>query len=235
MHAMAAMAPVAPMAPVTRGGTVAVLLAAGRGSRFDASGARNKLLAQLADGTPLAVAAARNLLACCPPLVAVVAVVGDVVGTMAESGQAPNTALSDTLATFLSDAGCHVTRCPTAAQGMAASLIHGINYAEQQFAPDGFLLALADMPGIAPATIAQLVQHGSLEHSICAPYWQGQRGHPVWFARSHLPALRALTGDMGARALMQAYPHTRVAVDDAGILQDVDSAADLLALPTQPG
>ncbi len=201
-----------------RGGTVAILLAAGRGSRFDASGARNKLLAPLADGTPVAVAAARNLLACRPPLVAVVAVV----------------AQSEALASALLAAGCNVTRCPTADQGMAASLIHGINYAEQKYAPAGFLLALADMPGIAPATIGQLLQHGNAEHSICAPYWQGQRGHPVWFARSHLPALRALTGDMGARALMQAHAHTGVAVEDAGILQDVDSTGDLLAIQTQP-
>lgn len=224
------------------GGTVAVLLAAGRGSRFDASGARNKLLAPLADGTPIAVAAVRNLLACQPPLAAVVAVVAGRTGSSPLPGNTQanpqvNSRINsqaDRLAALLAAAGCHLTRCPTAEQGMAESLIHGINYAEQHFSPAGFLLALADMPAIAPATIAQLVQHGSLEHSICAPYWQGQRGHPVWFARSHLPALRALTGDMGARALMQAYPHTRVAVDDAGILQDVDSAGDLLALPTQP-
>jgi molybdenum cofactor cytidylyltransferase len=199
------------------GGTVAILLAAGRGSRFDASGARNKLLAPLGNATPLAVQAARNLLACRPPLVAVVAVVAE-----------PDLPGNE-LASALAAAGCVVTHCPTAHEGMAASLIHGIHYAEQQYAPQGFLLALADMPGIAPTTIGALVQAGNPEHSICAPYWQGQRGHPVWFARSHLPALCALTGDMGARALLQAHPHTRVEVEDSGILQDVDTEQDWLS------
>ena len=51
---------------------VGVLLAAGRGSRFDPAGVANKLLATLPDGTPVAVQAARHLRQALGDVVAVV-------------------------------------------------------------------------------------------------------------------------------------------------------------------
>lgn len=50
---------------------VGILLAAGRGRRFDPAGAKNKLLQPL-DGLPVVVASARHLLAALPQVVAVV-------------------------------------------------------------------------------------------------------------------------------------------------------------------
>ena len=50
---------------------VGILLAAGRGSRFDPSGVHNKLLQPLANGEALAVASAKKLLAVLPRVVAV--------------------------------------------------------------------------------------------------------------------------------------------------------------------
>ncbi|MGD7193671.1 NTP transferase domain-containing protein, partial [Ralstonia pseudosolanacearum] len=55
-----------------RSPVVGVLLAAGRGSRFDPDGTVNKLLAALPDGTPVAVQAARHLRAVLDDVVAVV-------------------------------------------------------------------------------------------------------------------------------------------------------------------
>ena len=52
--------------------TTALLLAAGRGTRFDPNGLQNKLLAPLPDGTPVACAAARALFAILPHVTAVV-------------------------------------------------------------------------------------------------------------------------------------------------------------------
>ena len=51
---------------------VGILLAAGRGRRFDPSGHRNKLLQPLAGGDAVVVASARALLAVVPNVIAVV-------------------------------------------------------------------------------------------------------------------------------------------------------------------
>jgi molybdenum cofactor cytidylyltransferase len=42
-----------------------------------------------------------------------------------------------------------------------------------------------------------------------------------------LPALLALQGDQGARALLTEHPFTPVPVDDAGIFHDIDIPSDL--------
>jgi molybdenum cofactor cytidylyltransferase len=61
---------------------------------------------------------------------------------------------------------------------------------------------------------------------------RGRRGHPVGFAASCRDELLGLTGDAGARGVLQRHAAEVVAVevDDPGILQDVDTAQDLEAL-----
>ncbi len=85
---------------------VGVLLAAGRGSRFDPDGTVNKLLAALPDGTPVAVQAARHLRAVLDDVVAVVPAAGT------------HGAEVERLAALLAEAGCEVLRCTRAARGM---------------------------------------------------------------------------------------------------------------------
>lgn len=186
-----------------------ILLAAGRGRRFDPSGRRSKLLQPLAGGCTVAEASARNLLAVLPRVVAVVRP-GD-----------------DALAAALDALGCEVRVCPDAELGMAASLVHAIDYAR---GAEGWLIALADMPFVRPATIASLaatvktVPNGA---GIAAPVYQGQRGNPVAFGHGYLPLLLALEGDQGARAILRANPVSEVVVDDSGVLRDIDTPDDL--------
>src|SRR5947208_4959013 len=68
---------------------------------------------------------------------------------------------------------------------------------------DGWLVALADMPWIKPSTIRTLAAALTAGADIVAPSYNGERGHPVGFARRHYAALSALTGDEGARAIVQ--------------------------------
>ena len=182
-----------------------ILLAAGRGRRFDPTGVRNKLLAQ-AGGEALAVASARALLAVLPRVVAVV---------RPDDGG---------VAHALRALGCDVTVCADAERGMAASLVHALRHAASA---DGWIIALADMPYVQPATVAALAAALEGGAGIAAPVLDGRRGNPVGFAARHLDALLALGGDQGARALLKAHPVTEVAVLDAGILRDIDTAADL--------
>lgn len=183
-----------------------ILLAAGRGRRFDPLGARNKLLQRLPSGEPVVAASARHLLSVFPH---VVAVVPPQDGGVAE---------------LLRALGCHVTVCLEADAGMGRSLAHAVAQA-----PDagGWLVALGDMPFVAASTLHAL--RAALEGGagISAPSFQGRRGNPVGFGPRYRQDLLALEGDQGARRLLQSHALTLVEVDDPGILRDVDLPADL--------
>ena len=176
-----------------------LLLAAGRGTRFGA----DKLLHPLADGTTLALTAARNLQDALPAVLAVV------------HGHAPE------LAARLAQAGVRVTVCPRTGEGMGTSLSWGVAQSREA---GGWLVALADMPWIQPATIRAIAAAVTGPHVIAAPVYQGKRGHPVAFGRDYREQLLELNGDQGARSLLAAHAGNLVLLpcDDAGVLRDVD-------------
>ena len=64
---------------------------------------------------------------------------------------------------------------------------------------------------------------------IVVPVFKGQFGHPVGFAANYFDELSALTGDKGAKPVMNANAGKliEVAVDDPGVLKDVDTPEDL--------
>lgn len=183
-----------------------ILLAAGRGRRFDPAGARNKLLQTLPGGEPVVAASARHLLACLPRVIAVVPPSDGGVGDI------------------LRGLGCEVTVCPEADTGMGASLVHAIRHS---LPAGGWLVALGDMPFVTPDTLAALRDAVADGAGIAVPVHDGRRGNPVAFAACHRDALLALSGDQGARRLLQAHPVTEVGVPDPGILRDIDTASDL--------
>ncbi|MEX8494891.1 NTP transferase domain-containing protein [Sphaerotilus sp.] len=193
-----------------------LLLAAGRGERFRAAGGKDKLTAQLPDGRVVVLEALRRLQA-----------------ALAPSGEGPVVAVvragRDDLADLLRAHGAAVVVSARAERGMGASLADGV-----AGWPDGraVIVALGDMPGIAPATLVAVAEalHGGA--SIVRPRHRGQGGHPVGFAPVWLPALRALDGDAGARAVLQRHRETvrwLEVPDDPGCLADVDTPADLVA------
>ncbi len=117
--------------------------------------------------------------------------------------------------------------CERADEGMGASLACGVQAAA---AADGWIIALADMPWVATATIASVrdaIAGGAL---LAAPFHDGRRGHPVGFGRACYRELAALTGDEGARAVVMRHARElqRIDVDDPGVLRDVDTPADLM-------
>ena len=128
---------------------------------------------------------------------------------------------------LLEQEGCTVTVCPDAAQGMGISLAHGV---AQSRDAAGWIVALADMPRIRPETIARVAQVLMAGADIVAPAYQGDRGHPVAFSRRFLHELQLLTGDSGARAIVQRNQAMvkLVDADDPGVLLDIDRRTDLL-------
>lgn len=189
----------------------AVLLAAGASRRF---GQANKLLAEL-DGRPMVVRSAERLLNA--GLGRVVAVLGD---------DAPR------LREVLQDvAGLELLDNPNHAAGMGTSIAAGIRHLQQDESLTGAMIALADMPYLRTDTVAALVAAFDPEAGaeIALPVRQGERGHPVLFARRFFDALAGLTGDIGARHVVRDQEDAVVEVetDDPGILRDVDTPADL--------
>lgn len=181
-----------------------ILLAAGSGSRFGG----DKLLHPLPDGVAIAAHAARNLLASGLNVTAVV-----------RPGDFP---LSD----MLEQEGCYVTVCQEAAQGMGASLAHAVR---TERGAAGWVVALADMPRIKPETIRRVAAAIAEGAAMAAPSFRGTRGHPVAFAARCGRELAALTGDSGARALLEREREALVLIDcdDPGVLLDIDRRADL--------
>lgn len=190
---------------------VGILLAAGAGTRFGG----DKLMHRLADGTPMALAAAGALRAACPRVVAVVRP-GD-----------------EALARRLAAAGCEPLFCPQAHRGMGHSLAAGVQATPDA---DGWLVTLADMPFIAAdshrAVLARL--HGGA--SLAAAFFDGRRGHPVGFARAWFSQLTALTGDQGARAILENNRRqlTLCPVDDPGVTRDIDRPEQLSGAKQAP-
>lgn len=186
---------------------VGIVLAAGRGTRFDPSGVQDKLLQPLPDGDAVVVASARHLLSVLPRVIAVV--------PPADRG----------VAAALRALGCEVTMCPDAETGMGASLAHAVATS----LPDAkaWLIALGDMPFVEVATIQALCAALENGADIAAPVFQGRRGNPVGFGEAHRDALLALAGDEGARRIVRGSVVVEVAVDDPGIFRDVDTRSDL--------
>lgn len=120
-----------------------------------------------------------------------------------------------------------VHRCAQSAQGIGASLACGVRASRDA---DAWLVALADMPLVTPATVARLLAALASGASLVAPCWCGQRGHPVGFHRRWAGRLAALSGDAGARRLLSAHPQalTLIDTDDAGVCADVDRPDDLI-------
>ncbi len=189
------------------GSIVGILLAAGASRRFGA----DKLTHILPNGDMVAVCACRNLLAGTDSVLAVVR---------------PG---SEELTSLLQAEGAEVRICTDAEKGMGASLVFGVRTRSEAAA---WLIALADMPWIEPATIRKVADALRSGAAIAAPCWQGRRGHPVGFSQILGPELAALSGDEGAKTVIQTHLDQLQLVDcaDAGVLRDIDKPEDLQIL-----
>ena len=186
---------------------VGVLLAAGSGSRFGG----DKLLAKLDDGRSLALAALDGLAAGVDAVIVVV-----------RPGDAA-------LHSLFARSGALVAVCSDAAEGMGASLACGVRAVQQRFPQaQGVIIALADMPWLSSQTVERIANALRRGAAMVAPTYNGTRGHPVGSARLFVE-LQTLSGDEGARGLLSAHASDLelIAVDDPGVLRDVDTPADL--------
>ena len=175
------------------------LLAAGLSRRY---GDASKLLAPWR-GKPLALHIAETLDAL--PLVQRVAV--------CRTG-------ADDLATLLAAHGFTIVFNPDPARGMSSSLALGI---EALATADRALICLADMPKISLAHLNALIAASATSDIVASATENGPPTPPAIFARRHFPALLALHGDRGARALLGDAPRI---TGPAAELADFDTPSD---------
>ena len=191
------------------GPVAAIVLAAGRGSRF---GPDPKLLARL-DGMPLVRHAVEAATAAgCAPVLAVVG------HRAAEIGAA------------LAGTGARLVPSPDHALGLSASLRAG--FAALPAGCAGAAILLGDMPrvtgGIVRTLIAGWRAAGCPDAAI--PVRAGRRGNPVLLSARLGPEIAALRGDTGAAALLRDRPGVlEVPVDDGAVFLDVDTPDALAA------
>ena len=187
----------------------ALVLAAGRSTRM---GRVNKLLADV-EGRPMVAKVAETALTSQAEHVVVV------------TGHD-----HDKVESALAGRDLTTIHNPDYAAGLSTSLHRGLAALPDDC--DGVVICLGDMPRITAAVIDKLIAaFNPIEgRAICVPTWQGKRGNPVLLARRFLPEIQAISGDIGAKSLISAYPEAvaEVPMGDDSVLFDVDTP-DVLA------
>lgn len=170
-------------------------------------GDRDKLLEHV-DGMPLLRGVALRALA----------VSGDVIVTLPHS--------SHPRATALHGLGVTQIAVPDAGDGMSASLRRAA-----QAVPDGtegLMILPADMPDLTEDDLRKVMQafeDASGAFLVQATGADETPGHPVIFPADLIPQFQSLTGDEGARVILQANRTRliRVAVPGENALTDLDT------------
>lgn len=202
-----------------------VVLAAGAGERYGAT----KPLATVRDRPLVAHAIATALEAGADP---VVVVVGHDAGRVAAAASAAARAAA------VPHGGSSVEVVTNAAyrSGQASSLVAGIRSLRPHHDVEVAVVLLADQPGVSPAAVRAVAAAlgqvrgpgGARPDAARASYADGL-GHPVAFRRPAWARLRSLTGDAGARHLLEDLEVVHVRVPDT-VPVDVDTPDDLRRL-----
>ncbi|HTH96045.1 MAG TPA: molybdopterin-binding/glycosyltransferase family 2 protein [Stellaceae bacterium] len=120
---------------------------------------------------------------------------------------------------------------PDFAQGLSTSLKRGVEALPEDVA--GALICLADMPDVDAALMRRLMSaFDPVERrGIVVPVHGGRRGNPVLWSRQFFADFMALSGDVGARKLLDTHDEwvTEIEVADEAPLLDLDTPEALAA------
>ena len=190
------------------GRIAAIVLAAGRSRRM---GDINKLIAGIG-GVPMIARSVEAALESCADPVLVV------------TGHEP-----DRVAAALEDRPVRFVHNPDYASGLSTSLQAGLAAVPEDAA--GAIILLGDMPWVTADTIDRLIAafDPGRGGAIAVPVYKGRRGNPIVWGRQFFDALQRLTGDVGARHLIDLHANqvAMVDTDDDGVLRDIDCPADI--------
>lgn len=119
------------------------------------------------------------------------------------------------------------------ATGLSASLRAGIGALPDE--AGAAVVCLGDMPLVTARVLERLAATYDPDEGrlIVAPTHGGELGNPVLWDRRFFAEMMALTGDRGARGLLDVHAEAvaTVAMDDDAVLRDVDTTEQLAGLP----
>lgn len=91
----------------------------------------------------------------------------------------------------------------------------------------GWLILPGDLPLVQAATLQAVAAALTGRVNAVQPQYKGERGHPVAFAAGCRAQLAALEGSLGASSVLRSMRAidsvTDLAVDDAGVVTDIDT------------
>lgn len=197
--------------------TAGIVLAAGSSSRMG----RTKQLLELGGQTLLIHVLT---VALSSELAAVVLVLGH-----------DETKVKRSLGNLIDHKGLHVVINRNYQAGMAGSLQTGLREVKDRFPSVMFLLG--DQPFIDSKSINLLLHcFWKSKKNICVPVQGSRRGNPVCFSKFLYDPIFNLTGDIGAREIIDGHAEDilRVEIDSPLFFMDIDNADDLKRLGNMP-
>ncbi len=201
-----------PARPGNRAAIAGIVLAAGQSSRM---APHNKLLVPDRAGKPMVARVVDNLLSSAArPVLVVVGHRGDEV-TQALGGRP-----------------VQIVTAPDYAAGLSASLKAGIAAVPAE--ATGVVVCLGDMPLVTGRMIDRLIESYDADEGrlIVAPTGHGKLGNPVLWDRRFFADIMGLSGDMGARKLLERHAESVVMVESGDpVLRDFDTVESLAELP----
>ncbi|TDR93017.1 nucleotidyltransferase family protein [Enterovirga rhinocerotis] len=188
----------------------AIVLAAGRGTRF---GATPKMLAAF-EGKPLVCRAAEAALE--SEAAPVIVVVG-------HEAEAVSSALAGLDVVIVENRDYR--------DGLSTSLKAGFAALPEE--AEAAAILLGDMPQIGTALVDWLIKawRSSGRPAALVPTFEGVRGNPTILSMALAPAIAGLSGDTGAAKLLRGIPDVvEIELGDPAVARDADTPQDLADL-----
>jgi len=112
--------------------------------------------------------------------------------------------------------------------GQSESVKAGLRFTRNR--TDAVMFLMADQPLVTCRLIDRLLDtFRQSERAICVPAYRGQRATPVIIGRKFYPELFQITGDKGARGIIDANPDQVevLEINNPDCLKDIDTVADM--------
>lgn len=122
--------------------------------------------------------------------------------------------------------GVEILENPEYTLGMSASLKEAVKNVLSEEKSEAIMIFTGDMPFLKVSTINAVIdKYKETKALIAVPRYNGRRGHPVLIAKKLLPELLNISGDVGARMVLNSHRDEIewVEVEDRGIHFDIDS------------
>jgi CTP:molybdopterin cytidylyltransferase MocA len=118
-------------------------------------------------------------------------------------------------------------------EGIAHSLHAALDAVAPYAQVSALCVGLADQPLVGTESYRRLVAAHDAGAELAVATYDGERGNPVLIGRALWDEARALSGDVGARTLMERHAFVEVDCTGTGSPADVDTIDDLRALEEQ--